>query len=114
MAAEQEHETWVGVDKVARMLDIQPRTVDRMVARGALPPPIRLSGRTRRWRRRALEQFLIEQESPTAQLARRSSHLPLAGSPVLHAFCALGAPRFRRLRRSYVCRRISKHRMHLR
>ena len=38
----------VRADTAARLLEISPRSLDRLVVHGVLPPPVRL-GRIRRW-----------------------------------------------------------------
>jgi excisionase family DNA binding protein len=40
----------INFDTAAKLLSINRRTLDRMVSAQEIPPPIRISGRMRRWR----------------------------------------------------------------
>jgi excisionase family DNA binding protein len=56
------------VREVARCLAISVRSVWRWTAMGRLPPPVRPSRRSTRWRRREIGQFL------EALRTRRDAH----------------------------------------
>jgi excisionase family DNA binding protein len=49
---------------VARLLNVSPRTLDRWARSGRLPPPVRLSDRTLRFRRSDIQKYLDDQTLP--------------------------------------------------
>ena len=49
--------------EVARLLRVAPRTLQRMVAAGEFPAPIRISPGRSRWRRSVVDAGLEERES---------------------------------------------------
>lgn len=44
---------------LARALNVDPRTIQRYVRAGTIPPPLQLSPRTRRWSPEVVQQFLL-------------------------------------------------------
>ncbi len=48
-ASESARDTFIGLDDVARRLEVSPRTVRRMVDRGELPRPCLSAGGRPRW-----------------------------------------------------------------
>lgn len=58
--AEINNEVLLTRGEVADFLGVGPATVLRLVARGRLPPPVRLSRRCHRWRRSELLGWLTE------------------------------------------------------
>jgi excisionase family DNA binding protein len=50
------------VREVCRMLKVSRSTLWRWVASGRFPPPLRLSGQTRRWTWKQVADFLITGE----------------------------------------------------
>ena len=48
---------------VAKLLRVTPRTLQRMVASGEFPPPIRISPGRSRWRRNVVDDWIEERES---------------------------------------------------
>ena len=49
--------------EVARQLRVDPRTLQRMVAAGEFPPPIRISPGRSRWRQVVVDAWFEERES---------------------------------------------------
>jgi len=59
MDAQQKNE-WLTAANLAEMLHMSRRTIWRMAATGQLPAPARLSARSTRWSRAAVEARLAE------------------------------------------------------
>jgi predicted DNA-binding transcriptional regulator AlpA len=53
--------------QVANRLQVSTRQIDRLVARSILPPPLRLGGRTRRWRQADIEAAIGGERSVNAR-----------------------------------------------
>jgi predicted DNA-binding transcriptional regulator AlpA len=45
-------------EDLARALGVSTRTIDRLRARGAIPPPVRIGGTLVRWRAKDIVRFL--------------------------------------------------------
>jgi excisionase family DNA binding protein len=60
----------VSVREVAELLDVNPRTVWRMVQTGAIPAPIRLSERIVRWRLSNLREHLDHKAAGASGVGR--------------------------------------------
>lgn len=60
-------ERMLTVDQVAERLGVHRRTIERMVAEGTLPPPLRLSQRILRWEESAVTKWLQAQRARMAQ-----------------------------------------------
>ena len=59
--------------ELARSLDIDPKTLDRKIAEGIIPPPhTRLGPHTARWLRRHYEYFEAHKRWPAEAFARQS------------------------------------------
>ena len=58
------------VKEVAHLLGLGQRTVWRLSSIGELPPPIRI-GRSRRWRRQAIEEYVDAKAGQTGRLEGR-------------------------------------------
>ena len=69
----------LGVSEVARALRVSKRTVQRMVKRGTLPEPIRLSSQTARWRASAIRALL---EHPAPVVSADATPDPLEQAPL--------------------------------
>jgi excisionase family DNA binding protein len=61
-------DSWVGKAQVAKMLGVSVRSVERLVATGQLPRPVRL-GRLLRWKLSTIQKHL-EQLEHKAQAGR--------------------------------------------
>lgn len=48
------------INEVAEQLQVTPRTIRRWAANGEFPAPITMGGRTQRWRRPTVEQWIVE------------------------------------------------------
>ncbi len=63
-------------DDVAGLFRISPRTVERWVQQGRLPPALKLSAKIIRWKATSIEQALeeanIEEPKPAAQVGVES------------------------------------------
>ncbi len=65
-------------DDLAALLQIDERTLRRLVREGAVPPPIRIAGRILRWRRADLDRWLDAGGNPVKKpfhAARRSGSM---------------------------------------
>ena len=51
------------VKDIAEVCRVKPTTVHRWVKEGAIPPPIRLNGKTMMWKPEAIENWIASQPS---------------------------------------------------
>lgn len=65
----QEPPLLLTVDEVARLLGISVRSVWRLTSLGELPGPITL-GRSKRWARRAIEEYVAGKAAQSNPLSR--------------------------------------------
>jgi excisionase family DNA binding protein len=53
----------LGTKEVCEALGIHPRTLSKWIAAGKFPAAIRISPRRLKWRRSAVEQFVVQMET---------------------------------------------------
>jgi predicted DNA-binding transcriptional regulator AlpA len=77
---------WLSKKEVARKVGVSPRTVNRYVALGLLPQPVRFSRTCVRWRRQDLDESLdrLVKSVSTKPRTRRGRQLPTAVSSGRH------------------------------